>query len=118
MVYVNHKIFENRLDLLIRTIFGKTSARKVFVINIADTTEENKYRSYGFEKNLGDYNKIITDVSSKFGDRVDVFDTYSLTTKHPELLWEDGIHIKREAHDLIAQYLYDKIKEDQRTIRF
>jgi lysophospholipase L1-like esterase len=114
MVYVNKKDFENKLDLLIRTIFGKTFARKVFVINIADTTEENKYRSYGFEENLSDYNKIIADISSKFGDRVDVFDTYSLTKKSPDLLWEDGIHIKREAHDLIARYLYDKIKEDQR----
>ena len=86
----------------------------MFVINIADTTEENKYRSYGFEENLSDYNKIIADISSKFGDRVDVFDTCSLTKKSPDLLWEDGIHIKKEAHDLIARYLYDKIKEDQR----
>jgi lysophospholipase L1-like esterase len=117
MVYVSKKDFEKKLDLLIRTIFAKTSARKVFVINIADTTKENKYRSYGFEKNLSNYNKIITDVSSKFSDRIDIFDTYSLTTKHPELLWEDGIHIKKEAHDVIAQYLYNKIKQDQRTIR-
>jgi lysophospholipase L1-like esterase len=117
MVYVSKKDFGTKFDLLIRTIFAKTSAQKVFVVNIADTTNENKYRSYGFEKNLNEYNTIIKDVTSRFGDRVDVFDTYSLTIKRPELLWEDGIHIKEEAHDLIAQYLYDRIKEDQRTTK-
>lgn len=113
IVYVNKKEFGTRLDLLIETIFSKTSAKKVFIINIADTNEENKYRSFGFEGNLRDYNKIINDVSSKYGDKINIFDTYSLTMKTPALLWEDGIHIKKEAHELIAEYLYNKIKEDE-----
>jgi hypothetical protein len=110
-VYVEKDDFRSHLDLLINTIANKTSAEKVFIINIADTNEENKSRSFGFSNNLKEYNSIIADVSKKYNDKVDVFDLYSKTKEIPALVWEDGIHIKKEAHQMIAEYLGKKILE-------
>lgn len=115
-VYVKKDDFRTKLDLLISTIVNKTAAKKVFIINIADTNEENKYRSYGFEENLKEYDGIIASISKKYGDKVDVYDLYSITKAKPALVWEDGIHIKQAAHEMIAEYLRWKILEMEELV--
>ena len=90
---------------LLKKICEQSDVNKVILINIADTNLENKSRSFNFEKNINNYNKIINSFSVKFANNVKILDLFSLSKIKENVLLDDGIHISRETHITIAQEL-------------
>ena len=93
--------FNDNFELLIQTILKQTDVKKIALINIADTNNGNKYRSYGFENNIINYNQVISTLQKKFKSKVELIDLFSLS-KNNNIILDDGIHISREAHIIIA----------------
>lgn len=94
---------------LIEIILNDCKSKKVYLINIADTTEKNNSRSYGFRENISKYNAVLDNIATKYNQNVEVIDFHDITKKNPKLLLEDGIHITTEAHDVLTKILYEKI---------
>ena len=99
--YVSLDDFNDNFELLIQTILKQTDVKKIALINIADTNNGNKYRSYGFENNIINYNQVISTLQKKFKSKVELIDLFSLS-KNNNIILDDGIHITREAHIIIA----------------
>jgi lysophospholipase L1-like esterase len=112
-VYVNKDAFAGGLSSLLNTIETKTLAKKVLIINIADTNSENKYRSFGFGENIRNYNEIIHAVSRSHSNQVKVIDIYTETAKNSHLLLPDGIHFSAKGHEVIADYIYRDISKGE-----
>lgn len=103
--YVSISAFEKKYEYLLTKICEQPGVNKVILINIADTNPENKRRSFNFEKNINNYNKIINSFSVKFTNNVKIFDLFSLSKIKKKVLLDDGIHISKETHITIAQEL-------------
>jgi len=111
--YITRKIFKEKYSFIVKEIKNKSNPKKIFIINIADTSEKNKYRSYNFEKNILDYNKILKDIYSENSDFCELIDFHSETLKNKKLIIEDeGIHLTREGHRYLAGLIYNKIQEN------
>ncbi len=108
-VYVSRDVFLERFTFLLDTITHKTGAKKIFVINIAKTSYQNDRRSYNFNENIRGYNQLISECINKYAAKVELLDMYSLSEQDPELLYADGIHLSRQAHTMIAEYIYSQI---------
>lgn len=109
MTYVNPVRFENSFKKILSSALHLNGIFKVIVINIADTNITNKNRSFGFKKNILEYNKIILNLVNK-NSKIALIDLFTLTKDNPELLLPDGIHITVEAHGLIAKKLESIIR--------
>ena len=109
MSYVNSVRFENSYKKLLSSAFQLNGIVKVFVINIADTNSSNKNRSFGFNKNILEYNRIISNLVESESN-IDLIDLYTLTKDNPDLLLNDGIHIDIKAHEIIANELAINIR--------
>ncbi|AEG18373.1 SGNH/GDSL hydrolase family protein [Methanobacterium paludis] len=107
--FVSESKFRERLEYIVNEIRKKTNS-SIILINIADTTERNKFKSYDFEKNIKNYNEIIKEVVKKNYDICNLLNFYDLTKNKEKLLLEDGIHISKKGHDILANSLYNKIK--------
>lgn len=101
--YVSLDAFNNNYEILLNKIFEQKEVKKVIIINIADTNFVNKKRSFNFDKNITDYNKVIDSFVKKFKNKIDIIDLFSLTKDDEEILLADGIHISKYAHNLIAK---------------
>jgi len=101
--YVKPEAFVNRYDYLIQTILEKTTAKKIILVNIADTNKKNKLRSYGFDENIRKYNTFIQNLKNKYNKNVELIDLYTITKNNPDLILEDGIHIAQFAHNKLAK---------------
>lgn len=110
-VYVSETLFRENLQLLIESIIEKTASQKIFIINIADTNERNKSRSFGFEGNIQSYNSIISEVVISNKDKIQVVDLFTFTNNNPDSLLEDGIHLSKKAHDYLANNIFNKIRK-------
>lgn len=107
--YSSKKQFKNGLEYILKEIKQKTEVKKVFIVNIADTNEKNRYRSYNYEKNINDYNKILEQIVSQNNQLCDLIDMYQKTRQNPSLILKDGIHLSKQGHDVLAEMLYNKI---------
>jgi lysophospholipase L1-like esterase len=110
-VYVTKPDFKEKYELILNEIKSKVHPKKVFLLNIADTNDENKRRSYNFEKNILEYNEVIADLARKNAGFCELIDVFGLTKSKKEFLLDDGIHLGKEAHEALAKILYEKIKE-------
>ncbi|MHA8090226.1 SGNH/GDSL hydrolase family protein [Aquirufa antheringensis] len=99
--YVNRTLFESRYRVLLDSILKLSTLEKVIIINIADTNDKNKLRSFGFENNIKDYNNIINNLISNHS-KCFLIDLYSYTENNSNFLLDDGIHINKIAHQIIA----------------
>lgn len=112
-VYVKKEVFEKKYNYLIQAIINNiqnTEIRNnIFVLNIADTTIENKRKSYGFEKNIDEYNLIISKIVEKYSPYCQLIDINKMTKLNQFYSLEDGIHITDECHKEIALIIYEKI---------
>ncbi len=108
--YISKKDFKEKYGFILREVKKTANPKKVFLINIADTSEKNKKKSYNFEKNILEYNKILEDLASENKDFCELVDLFSATRDHKELMLEDGIHLSKEGHEFLAQLLKEKIK--------
>jgi len=112
-VYVEKEKFRRGTHSLIETIIEKTRSKKVFVINIPQTTQRMTSRSFGIEKNIDDYNQIIKEVSALFADKVFFIGLYERTKSDPDLMSEDGIHITKKAHKMLAGLICETIRKEE-----
>ncbi len=109
-VYVTLEEFKKGYDFLIETILDKTSTKMIYLINIADTNKNNKQRSFGFDKNIILYNKIILELSNKYKNSTQVIDLNKISTENKNSLLEDGIHISKEVHFELAKKVFEEMK--------
>jgi lysophospholipase L1-like esterase len=103
--YFTIDIFEKKYRYLLETICSQPQVKRVIIINIADTNPTNKYRSFGFEKNILKYNEIIFNLTKKFDSKIGFVDLHSLTKENPDLLLDDGIHVTRKAQIIITTHI-------------
>jgi len=108
--YVKPDVFVDKYDYLIRTILEKTTAKKVILVNIADTNKKNKLRSYGFDENIRKYNSFIGGLKSRYDKHIELIDLYTVTKNNPDLVIDDGIHIAQPVHKLLAEKIATMIK--------
>jgi len=108
-VYVNLETFKLKYNFLVDQIINKTQFKKIFIINIAKTNKKNERRSYNFNSNICTYNNVIYDIYKKYKNHIQLIDFYKMTEENPNLLLDDGIHITKEAHNILASILYKKI---------
>ncbi|MDC1317697.1 SGNH/GDSL hydrolase family protein [Flavobacteriaceae bacterium] len=99
--YVSLDNFNDNYKLLIQTILKQTAVKKIVLINISDTNNINKYRSYGFENNIISYNQVISKLQKKFKSKVELIDLFSIS-KNNNIILDDGIHISPDAHIVLA----------------
>ena len=112
-VYEQKDQFRVSFHSLIETIFDKTRSKKIFVINIPQTTQKTKRRFFGIEKNIDDYNEIIKDVSRNFKDMIFFIDLYERTKADSELLCDDGLHITKKGHQMLADIICEAIRTEE-----
>jgi lysophospholipase L1-like esterase len=110
---VTRKKYKRGYISLIRAILKETQAKKIYIINIADTSEQSKLTYYNYEKNIIDYNATLDDVAKEHQDKVEILNFYEMSKADKNLLLEDGHHISTEAHSLIAELLFNKIKQNE-----
>lgn len=103
ITYVNSKKFQENLDFILKYLRNK----KVILINILDTNELNIERSFGFDTNIKNYNKIIE--SFKKNENITLIDSNSLPCS--KKLIEDGIHISKEMHKCLAEKILLELNE-------
>ena len=100
--YVSLDTFKENYIHLIEAILKQSNVKKIVVINIADTNLKNKNKSFGFENNIINYNKIIKHLSLLYPDKINIIDLYSLSNLNDDILLNDGIHISKYTHVLLA----------------
>ena len=113
-VYVQKKVFEDKFNFLISTITEKTSCRKIIILNIADTNPANKQRSFNYEKNIIEYNQILTKIADKFKHKCELIDMFKLS-QNSNFLLDDGIHIQSPSHILLADEIHKIIKKEEKV---
>lgn len=112
--YISKKDFKVEYYSLIHELWAKSGANKIILVNISDTSNENKRKSYNIEKNIIEYNKIISCVQEAFNNsedfRCELIDMYSATKKNKKLILDEGIHLSKVGHKYLADKLYSIIK--------
>ena len=71
---------------------------KIIVINITQTNEENRRKSYGFSSNISKYNKIFSKLECDFGPYLTLIDS----NLYKNGLLKDGIHINTGMNRYLA----------------
>lgn len=99
--YVSRAKFESSYKKLLDTVLQLSMLEKVIIVNIANTNEANKRRSFGFEKNIIDYNNIIHRLIST-NSKCFLIDLYTYSKLNSNIILNDGIHINKNAHEIIA----------------
>jgi lysophospholipase L1-like esterase len=99
--YVSKSDFELMYKKLLESILQLRTIKKVILVNIASTNNINMERSYGFENNINHYNDIIKRLIST-NSKCYLIDLFSYTVNDSSLLVDDGIHITKEAHCILA----------------
>ena len=110
-VFVPIDLFTEKYNYLLDTILKETNVKKIIIINIADTNENNKQRSFGFEKNINSYNKVISDLALKYKNSVHLIDMHKIVHENKIYLLEDGIHISKELHKILAELISEEINK-------
>ncbi|MGW8169127.1 MAG: SGNH/GDSL hydrolase family protein [Sulfurovaceae bacterium] len=100
-VYVDIKSYEKNMRRLI--LSGKKSAKRVIVVNISDTSAENKKRSYHFENNIKDYNEVLFKLAKE--NSVELLNIYEISDE--SILLDDGIHLNIRGNQLLAHKLLE-----------
>ena len=94
--YVKKADFEKNILKIVER--GREYDASVLVVNIANTSERNKERSYGFEKNILAYNNILQEIVND--NKLTLIDMYSMNCK--EIMLEDGIHYNQYGSQVLA----------------
>ncbi len=111
--YVSKKDYKEKYLHILQKIKTEVKPKKVIIINIADTSKENKARSFNFEKNIIEYNAILSEVTFAYPELCQLIDFYSPTKKQKDLISKDGIHPTKKGHIYLAKLLWDAIKRNE-----
>lgn len=107
-VNVQYPLFVKLYRQLIQILSNIKSIEKIIIINICDTNEENKRRSFGFEENIILYNQFINSLKS---DKIFLVDIYEMSKLNKDILIEDGIHLSKTGHEYIANQIFSILNE-------
>jgi lysophospholipase L1-like esterase len=120
--YVSKENFKKSFEFITGQIRKRTNAKIIF-INIADTSDLAKNRSYGYHENITEYNKIFEDIINRNKDLCSLIDFYEVTnseSKRNKYLLPDNHHLSIEGHKMLSELLHQNIKklttEDQSCI--
>jgi hypothetical protein len=113
--YVAREEFEKKYRTILGRIEDVAVPQHIHMINIADTTEQNKAKSFNYEKNIIDYNEIMNKLAAENGRTRSVIDFYSATKKNAGYMLADGIHPSKSGHAYLARALFEKISDPLRT---
>ena len=103
LVYTKPQDFISNLKSMKKTILEFAPDAKVFIVNIAKTTQFNNARSFGFNVNIDQYN---TALEKEFNIQL-----ININSDTPEkVLIKDGIHLTKPAHQKLADLLETAIK--------
>lgn len=97
-VYVNKKEFHKYSLKLIQEC-KKNGVENILVLNICDTTSENKKKSFNFENIICEYNNILNNVIKE--ENVLLIDINSIIKE--DMLLTDGIHLNQIGHKKILE---------------
>lgn len=106
--YVNIKEFKYYYERITDELLYQKQTQKIILINISDTNDTNKRKSYGFNNQILLYNEIIDKISKKDPKKISVLNLYELS-KSKGILLDDGIHITKKAHQYIAKFILEII---------
>jgi lysophospholipase L1-like esterase len=80
----------------------------LIIIGIADTNDMNKRKSYGYEKNIIEYNRILVEISDEFGcSYVDMFN------EGDGIIFSDGIHLNKEGCNIISKRIFSILTDSK-----
>ena len=102
--YVTQSEFKKNLKKIAYTIINCRA--KPILVEITQTNEINQTRSFNFEKNIRDYNQIIKEIATSLNATI-----ISLNDLQDSILIEDGIHLNKKGHQILADRLVNSIKE-------
>ena len=97
--------FERTLHRWLQELAGVAS--RVYVLNIAPTTEAMEQHSPGLSRSIEQYNEIIARTTANTGENVELVDVHSAVRAAPDGLARyvnkvDGHHLTRDGHSMIA----------------
>lgn len=95
-VYVTKVDYQKYMEKLINFVLAKDAIP--IIINIVDTNEENKARSYNFTDNILEYNKILLALTQKY--KLQLIDIYNLGL---DFVLPDGIHLNVKGNEEVAR---------------
>lgn len=104
--YVPLGAFEQLYEALIARL--RNLNMYTITCNIADTSEKNKSRSFGFAQNIRMYNRVIEDASWRHGAKL--IDCYRLSREIEGFLLEDGIHLSPRGAMAVAEEICLAVK--------
>lgn len=103
--YVTKEGFKHNIEEMIREAKVYSPDVQFFAIEIAEPPRRLQQRSYDFLKNVKEYNSVLAEIFDqnfiKFNDFISENDR----------LISDGIHLTKVTHQLIADSLYQNIRE-------
>ncbi len=103
LVYVPKESFRNNLKEIMTEIKKYSPKCNFMAIGIAKSELLNK-KSYGFNRNVEEYNKILKEIfGENFIDINRIFEN--------NFLISDGLHLKKESHQVVFEVLVKKIEE-------
>ena len=103
-VYVKPNEFQQNLEVLIKKV--KEYTNKVYIVNIANTNEENINKSYGFIQHINTYNEILENIAKD--ENIKLIDINSVTGN---ILLDDGIHLNENGNIKMSQILIREINK-------
>lgn len=80
---------------------------KVILVGIAPVSEAMKEKSYGFDENIQNYNKILKENIEGKGMFIDVYEHMN----PEEDLLEDGFHLTRKGNDLLYKLVKNSLEQ-------
>lgn len=104
-VYVDIQKFEKNYRFLLQEINRMNT--NVIVIGITDSSEENKAKSYNYEKNILTYNSSIKSIIKEFNN---VFYIDMFNCQVEEILLPDGIHLNKVGSKILANAIFKGIQ--------
>lgn len=104
LVYVKKDMFSSNLYEIINEIKKYSQECKFIAISIAESEQLNQ-KSYGFNDNVKEYNKIIKKIFSE--NCIDI----NALFPDSNFLISDGLHLKKESHKKLYLVLKEKIEE-------
>jgi len=110
--YVPHHLFKQHYSRLVEKLTAMPDTKQTVLINIADTSETNKAKSYHFEEHIQNYNATIAKICAAH-KKCELIDLFQLSHEH-DMILPDGIHLTITAHNLLSRLLHERIAGNEK----
>ena len=111
--YVKFSKFEQNIKKIIKVCKQERSIEKIIFINIADTSDENNFKSFGFRNEIESYNRCLMDNVIKNKESCTLIDFHGKTKYQKDLLSTDGIHLSVLGHKKLASMIVEVLKHEK-----